>query len=90
MLTQPHKCEMGTSSFSTTSRLKVVSMTRVYLLKITSTDRTTRENFPFLMSVLTVLILLLLLLTSQELIHWLILSDLYLQDHNKLLPSAFD
>ena len=64
---------MSSSGFSTMSWLKLVNTTRASFLSMPSTERTNREKNMLLVSVLTMIILLLLLPTSQEFIRRFVL-----------------
>ena len=70
---------MGSSSFSAMSQLKVTSTTRSYLPIMPSTDKTSGENVSISHGIDTVIIFLLLLPTSQELIHWFVLVGVRVQ-----------
>ena len=75
-LTQPCTFEMGSSFFFAMSRLKFVSMTRASFLSITSNERGNGEFLPLLVVLLTVIILLFILPTSQEIIHRFVIAGI--------------
>ena len=66
LLTQLRTRERGSSSFFAMSRLKFVSTARASFLRMPSTEKEKGYNFPLLVAVLTVIIFLFLLPTSQE------------------------
>ena len=72
-MNHPRTCEMGSSSFSIMDWLKFERMTKAAFPSMTSTERVNGGNFfPFLVAVITVVVFLFLVPTSQKLVYWLI------------------
>ena len=73
LLTQPHTCERGSLSFVATNQLKFVSMTSASFPSMPSTAREKIWKITLLVGVLTMLIIILLIQTIQDLIYWFML-----------------
>ena len=57
IFTQPRTCEMGSSIFAAMRRLKLLSTTRASFGIMPTTERRNEKMFPFLVAILTVLVL---------------------------------